>query len=355
MAPRSSFGLTKIGGSARATVPGSAPGSRRSGIGPSTGRERDGFGMVALRLAALWLGLIAPASVPQAREAGGEVIVDALEVLDEADESGYASGELKRGTRVSVAPGGRPGWLAIAPPDDAFNWVDASSIKIGADGRGEVVGARAPVRSGAAGAKMPGPPRPPLAKGAVVLLLDRPALTVGEGAKARSWRAIAPAEGEIRYVRSDGVRLDPVATKLASTAPLKTADPQVMPAQKVTSGGDAEAAIRKFEEALQRSRRLDHEVAQIKQKLADARTTTERSYDAKGLLQASSRQVEGQKVHALIGPEGVPIAYLTIPPGIPAGRLLARKVGVRGDVHFNESLGTRLITVRDLDPLDKPR
>ena len=323
-----------------------------------------GFRMVALRLAALWLGLIAPVGVPEGRGAGGEVVSDVLEVLDESDDSGYSSGELRRGDRVSVVPGGPPGWLAIAPPADAFDWVDASSIRPRddgrgeviadrapvRDGRGEVIADRAPVRSGALGARMPGPPRPPLPKGASVRLLDRPPLKVGEGAKARSWRAIAPAADEVRYVRAEGVRLDPVATS-------KTDDPEVRPAQGPPDpgGGGANDAIRKFEEALRRSRRLDHEVAQAKQELARARTFTERGYDAKGLLQASSRRFEGQKIHALIGPEGVPIAYLTIPPGIPASRLLARKVGVRGDVHFNETLGTRLITVRDLDALDKPR
>ncbi len=121
------------------------------------------------------------------------------------------------------------------------------------------------------------------------------------------------------------------------------------------ASGSVDDPIRRFEEALQRSRRLDAEAARVKQKLAESRVATERPYDARGLLQASSRQFEGQKVHALIGPEGRAIAYLTIPPGIPANRLLARKVGVRGDVHFNEALGARLITVRDLDPLDKPR
>ena len=89
--------------------------------------------------------------------------------------------------------------------------------------------------------------------------------------------------------------------------------------------------------------------------MALARTTTERGYDARGMLQASSRKVDGQKVHVLIGPEGTPVAYLAIPPGIPASRLLTRKVGVRGEVHFDESLGARLITVKDLDPLDRPR
>jgi hypothetical protein len=112
--------------------------------------------MVALRLAALWLGLIAPASVPQSRATGGEVISDALEVLDESADSGYSSGELKRGDRVSIVPGGQSGWLAIDPPPDAFDWVDASSIRVEAGTRGIVVAARALVRTGAPQARMPG-------------------------------------------------------------------------------------------------------------------------------------------------------------------------------------------------------
>jgi hypothetical protein len=306
--------------------------------------------MVASWLAALWLGLIAPASVPEAREDGGEVVVDVLEVLVEPDDSGYSSGELRRGDRVSVVGRGRPGWLAIAPPEDSFDWVDASSIRAGADGRGRVVADQAAVRTGADGARMPGPPRPALAKGASVRLLDRPALTLGTGSKARSWLAIEPLEGEVRYVRLKGVRLDPVATS-------KSDDPRVQPTQIDRGGSGVEAgdAISKFEEALRRSRAIDNKVEETRLKLNLARTSTERGYDARGMLQASSRKVDGQKVHALIGPEGRPIAYLVIPPGVPASRLLTRKVGVRGDVHFNESLGARLITVRDLDPLDKPR
>jgi hypothetical protein len=207
---------------------------------------------------------------------------------------------------------------------------------------------QASVRFGADGARMPGPPRPPLPKGASVGLLDRPPLVIGAGAKARSWRAIAPPEGELRYVRLDGVRLDPSET-------VKSDDPRVRAAQVDRGGGSVADSIAKFEEALRRSRALDDQVDQARKKLALARTSTERNYDARGMLQASSRKVDGQKVHALIGPEGRPIAYLAIPPGIPASRLLTRKVGVRGEVHFNESLGARLITVRDLDPLDKPR
>jgi hypothetical protein len=301
--------------------------------------------MVAFRLAALWLGLIATASLPQALESGGEVIVDALEVFDEADESSYVSIELKRGDRVEIEAGGQPGWLAIRPPSGSFHWVDSSLILDKKDGSGQIMTDRVTVRSGASGAKLPGPPRSTLRKGAIVRLLDLPPLTVGEGAKARSWRAIATSDGEVRYVKANGVKLDHS----------KTADNQVQPAQFDRSGGKVQAAIQKFEEALERSRRIDLEVARAKQKLADSRTLSDRSYDAKGLLQASSRKVDGQKVHALIGPKGVPIAYLAIPPGIAANRLLSRRVGVRGEVHYNESLGNRLITVKDLDPLEKSR
>jgi hypothetical protein len=192
---------------------------------------------------------------------------------------------------------------------------------------------------------LPGPPRSTLAKGAIVHLLDRPTLSVGSGAKTRTWRAIALSSGDVSYIKASGVKIDGS----------KTVDAEVRPAQVDPGGRSPESAIRKFEAAIERSRRIDNEVARIQQKLARSRTQTERGYDARGLLQASSRKVDGQKVHALIGPEGVPIAYLSIPPGISTKSLLARKVGVRGDVHFNEGLGTRLITVKDLDPIDKPR
>ncbi len=56
-----------------------------------------------------------------------------------------------------------------------------------------------------------------------------------------------------------------------------------------------------------------------------------------------------------IAEKGIPVAYLDIPPGIPTASLLTRKIGVRGSVRYVESLGSRLITVRDLDPLDDLR
>jgi hypothetical protein len=73
---------------------------------------------------------------------------------------------------------------------------------------------------------------------------------------------------------------------------------------------------------------------------------------AEGLVQPSSRQVEGRRVYALIGSEGSPIAYLDIPAGMDARPLVAKRVGVRGAVRHDETLGSKLIAVRDLESLE---
>ena len=64
---------------------------------------------------------------------------------------------------------------------------------------------------------------------------------------------------------------------------------------------------------------------------------------------------DGRKLYILIANDGSTIAYLDVPPGLDIDRLLANRVGVRGTPHFNEDLGARLITVRDIDKLGPRR
>ena len=64
-----------------------------------------------------------------------------------------------------------------------------------------------------------------------------------------------------------------------------------------------------------------------------------------------SRLIDGHKLHALINQDGKTIAYLDIPPGLDVEAIGSRRVGVHGAVHYNQELGTRLITVRDLEPV----
>ena len=74
-----------------------------------------------------------------------------------------------------------------------------------------------------------------------------------------------------------------------------------------------------------------------------------------GLIQASSRKVGGQKVFALIGRDGATQAYLDIPPGIDVKGLRTHRVGVRGAVHYDETLRSRVINVREVEALDAAR
>ena len=169
--------------------------------------------------------------------------------------------------------------------------------------------------------------------------------------KPRTWRSASRSDGATSVPEEPPQRSDSPPTpglKPPAVDPL-AADPNVAPAGFDDPVG---AAVRRFEEAVARSRQHDHEVDEIRARLNRARLTVDRSYDAKGYLQTSSRQVDGQKVHVLIGPDGVPVAYLDIPIGIPTAPLLARRIGVRGSIRYDETLGARLIKVRDLDPLD---
>ena len=346
-----------------------------------------------------------------------QVSVDELEVMTEPSDSAYATSSLHRGDRVVVL--GEDGdWATIRPPAGTFDWIDATEVRDGPNGT-LVVGVKGSrVRYAAVAAKLPGPPSRTLPPGATVSLLDHSELQVGRGSTAQVWRAIEPAGTEVRYLRLDSLQraapVQPLRPSVAKSperlvsyepeAPDADLPPEVnaelasiAALNRSIKGGSLESwdltsvrsryesllrqygsntqvkaaiqprldqAIRdhdlgakaqEFARLLRASEGRDSELAQIQRTVDRARISTERNYDAQGLLQASSRRYRGQKVYALIGPEGKPISYLTIPPGVPVNRFLARRIGVRGIVHFDEGLGARLIAVRDLDLIEKAR
>jgi hypothetical protein len=75
------------------------------------------------------------------------------------------------------------------------------------------------------------------------------------------------------------------------------------------------------------------------------------AYDARGMLQPSTRMVEGRPVYSLIGDEGTAVAYLRFPPGLDATDCLGRDVGVRGPTHYDADLRARVVNVQELEPL----
>ena len=70
-------------------------------------------------------------------------------------------------------------------------------------------------------------------------------------------------------------------------------------------------------------------------------------------MQASTETLDGRKLYILIANDGSTIAYLDVPPGLDIDPLLTKRIGVRGEPHFNEELGARLITVRDVEKLSR--
>lgn len=117
----------------------------------------------------------------------------------------------------------------------------------------------------------------------------------------------------------------------------------------------AAESARTIERILNRSHRRDESLNRLAKSLADEDRAQAQSFRVVGMIQPSSRRIEGRKLYSLIGPDGSTRAYLDIPPGIDAETLIARRVGVRGTVHYDEDLGARLITVRDLEEIKARR
>ena len=361
--------------------------------------------MPVLHAVAMLIGLAGPTA---------EVTADALDVYDAPGTAAIRTGRLARGARVRVRAE-EGDWLAIEPPRGSFSWIDEAAIEETGDGRARVRVDRAAVRPGAPGARLPGPPGVELARGVAVVLLDRAPLTIRQGGKARTWRAIAAPKAESRYVRADGVdrgepplAAEPLSPRMRLAA-LATVDPELSappapPAELAAalegiedrhrravagpleswqlgpirdayrdllgrqSGPAARAAVqarldqvdrqarlaaeaRSFLAAVDVSRRRDGELSGPPGGAEPSALPKRPDYDARGLLQPSSREADGQRLFALIGPDGATIAYLAIPPGLDATPLVGHRVGVRGAIHFDEGLNARLFDVKDLDDL----
>ncbi len=152
-------------------------------------------------------------------------------------------------------------------------------------------------------------------------------------------------------------RLEPVRSSYLAILKRAGNDPAVEEAirlrlARVTRDEQAAEAARSIEGILGESHRRDQEVAAEKRRVAAANRSHARAYSARGFVQASTEMIDGRKLYVLIANDGSTIAYLDVPPGLDIDPLLAKRVGVRGDPHFNEDLGARLITVRDVEKIE---
>lgn len=123
----------------------------------------------------------------------------------------------------------------------------------------------------------------------------------------------------------------------------------------VTQHEQAAEAARTIQTILAESHRRDREVTQVKRRIAASGRSRARAFSAMGFMQPSTQRVEGRQLYVLIARNGSTVAYLDIPPGLDADPMVAQRVGVRGVPHFNEDLGARLITVRDIETIEAKR
>ncbi len=124
---------------------------------------------------------------------------------------------------------------------------------------------------------------------------------------------------------------------------------------RVTRHEQASSAAREFQAVLARSHRRDAQVALLERRLAELDLKRTVSYAAVGTVQPSARTVDGHQLHVLVGRQGQTIAYLDMPPGLDVDALGTKRVGVRGTIHYRQDLGTRLITVRDVETVGTRR
>ncbi len=122
---------------------------------------------------------------------------------------------------------------------------------------------------------------------------------------------------------------------------------------RVAARLEAEEASRSIERVIERGRRRDRELAALLRDEELGPRPTARPFLARGLVQPSSREINGERVYALIGDDGKTVAYLKIPPGLEVGPQMSKRVGVRGKLSYDEDLRARLIAVEDLIPLDR--
>jgi hypothetical protein len=112
----------------------------------------------------------------------------------------YPTERLAKHSQVQVVQSGTAGWVAISPPEDAFDWLPTSSVKISEDRKqGEIIADHAPAYIGSNVRKIDKHlSQTDLKKGEVVQVLAEKSGTDGAG----TWLKIVPPAGEFRWVQT---------------------------------------------------------------------------------------------------------------------------------------------------------
>jgi hypothetical protein len=337
----------------------------------STGRLARGTKVRVVRDEGDWLAVAAPPgsfswiesdSIVEEENGAARVVADGAKVRPGADGArlpGAPRTTLRRDAAVRLVD--RPDLTlrqgdttlrlrAIVPPVQEARFLRAEGVRILDEPAPSVAESDALIR--------------PVARPAAVrMTIDRSFLSVGpripSGALpdelaanlARVERAHAATLARpIDQWNFDGVRRGYRDLSAASNQPAARAAVAAR-LRQVERQESASKAAKKFDDALRSSRARDRDLAVLRSKIGRLEQSRPRPFDAEGLLQVSSKQVDGEALFGLIGSSGEATAYVAFPAGLDGSKFMGRRVGIRGQSRYNESLRARLINAQDLEPL----
>lgn len=336
-------------------------------------RREDAFGWLAIEPPEGAFSWIERDAVEMAGDDRARVVAAAAAVRPGSETARLPGGTwtvVRRGTTVRLLDrpplvlrrpdGGRRVWYAIAPTRDEVRYVraegvesvDPDAIRPGRGGRPDRDWPSESGRKASLASQRVGPIDPDFA--AVGPSVPQASLTpsfAAELARAQAGhRAVLVLP--IESWRFDRVRQDyQNLLRMAASPEERTAAQSRL--EQVGRQEAAARAAREIAAIADRSRRRDEELRSIQGRLDSYARDSESPFAARGLLQRSSKMIEGRRAYVLIGAEGHPEAYLRVPPGLEVERLVGHRVGVRGDARYDEALRRRVIWVRDAEALDE--
>ena len=255
--------------------------------------------------------------------------------------------------------GERRVWVAVEPPSGEVRYVRADGLTRLDPGRSDPSGdppedflTSARPSTSFASSRVPaigfdpafvevGPPLPPGLGPSFAAELAR------AEAAHRATLALPMEAWRLDRVRADYARL---AEKAGSPPEREAANSRL---EQVDRQAAAAQAARKLADLAERGRTRDAKLAALRGRLDDLARGGGAPFEVVGFLQRSSRIVDGHQVYAIIGEEGDVSAYIQVPPGLDVEPWLASRVGVRGDVHYDEAGRALSIWAKDVVPLDE--
>ncbi len=111
--------------------------------------------------------------------------------------------------------------------------------------------------------------------------------------------------------------------------------------------------VRELSDVLARTQSIDAEITALHDELRRLAPDSDAPFEATGLLQSSSTFVDNKTAYLLIDEAGKTAAYVVVQPGLNVEPFLARRVGVHGESRYNASLKARVVSARQVVPLDR--